>query len=73
LDPFNKYLNIDEGMKIAKAQGYDYIINIPYEVGNSGYETLVGLRGAWGIEPKWDTYEEDNGLGTLMTKYRNTF
>ena len=73
LDPFNKYLNIDEGMKIAKAQGYDYIINVPYEVGNSGFETLGGLRGAWGIEPKWDTYEEDNGLGTLMRKYRNTF
>jgi hypothetical protein len=74
LDPRNEHLSVDEAMEIAENLSFEYVIGIPYEVGNSGYETLWGLRGAWGIDPVWDTYEEDNGIdGTLMTKYRNSF
>lgn len=37
-------------------------------VGDSGYETLVGLREAWGIEqPLWEDY-----FGDGLQKYRST-
>jgi|GEM_PF-718781 len=74
LDPYDEYLSIDEAMEIADNLGFDHIINVSYEVGNSGYEALCGLRGAWGIDPVWDTYEEDDGIsGTRLIKYRNSF
>lgn len=62
-------LRIDTAADRAKKEGFSHIINIPYEVGNSGFETLIGLRGAWGREPgNWQEYYEDG-----LKKYREEF
>lgn len=62
-------LRIDTAADRAKKEGFSYIINIPYEVGNSGVETLIGLRGTWGREPgNWQEYYEDG-----LKKYREEF
>jgi hypothetical protein len=67
-DPENEILSVEEAADKASEQGYEYCIDVPYEVGNSGFETLIGLRGCWGIDPPtWDTYYEDE-----LIKYRST-
>jgi len=69
MDPSNGFMSVDEAAERAAELGYDYCIDVPYEVGDSGYETLVGLREAWGIEPPllWEDYFEDG-----LQKYRST-
>jgi len=64
-----QYLSIDKAAALAIEQGFDYVINIPFEVGNSGFETLIGLRGSWEREPgNWDEYVEDG-----LKKYKEEF
>jgi len=68
MDPGDAILSVEEAAEIASKQGYRYCIDIPYEVGNSGFETLIGLRGCWGIEPpSWQEYYESG-----LRKYRST-
>jgi hypothetical protein len=68
MDPKNDILSVEEAAGEASAQGYQYVINVPYEVGNSGYETLMGLRGCWGLDPPtWEEYYEGG-----LKKYRTT-
>ena len=68
MDPSNEILSVEEAADLAVEQGYDYCINIPYEVGNSGFETLIGLSGCWGIDPPtWKEYQEDG-----LKKFRTT-
>lgn len=67
-DPNDVILSVEEAADKASDQGYEYCIDVPYEVGNSGFETLIGLRGCWGIDPPtWDEYYEDG-----LRKYRST-
>ncbi|BDC35995.1 hypothetical protein [Candidatus Methanoliparum sp. LAM-1] len=69
MDPDNEILSIKEAADKAVKEGYEYCIDVPYEVGNSGYETLIGLREAWGLEPPaWEEYYEDG-----LIKYRTEF
>jgi hypothetical protein len=66
MDPDDKVLGVEEAADLALEQGYKYCVDIPYGVGNSGYETLIGLRGAWGLEPPaWEEYYQDG-----LKKYR---
>ena len=70
MDPDKEILSVGEAADKAVEEGYDYCIDIPYEVGNSGYETLIGLReGGWGLEsPAWKEYY----IGDLK-RYRTEF
>ncbi len=67
MDPKNEILSVKEAARKALDMGYKYCIDIPYEVGNSGYETLIGLREeSWGLPPgTWEEYSEDG-----LRKYR---
>jgi hypothetical protein len=68
MDPQDEIMSVGEAVDKASAQGYQYCINVPYEVGNSGFETLMGLRGCWGIDPPtWEEYYEDG-----LKKYRTS-
>ena len=69
MDPKNEILSVSEAAAKALKEGYEYCIDIPYEVGNSGFETLIGLREeGWGLEPPaWEEYYEDG-----LKKYRTT-
>jgi hypothetical protein len=68
MDPRNEILSVGEAAELAAEQGYEYCIDVPYEVGNSGFETLIGLRGCWGIDPPtWEEYWESG-----LKKYRST-
>jgi len=70
MDPDNKILSVREAADKAAREDYEYCIDVPYEVGNSGYETLIGLREeGWGLEsPAWEEYYEDG-----LKKYRTEF
>jgi hypothetical protein len=70
MDPENEILSVKEAARKAIDEGYEYCIDIPYEVGNSGYETLIGLREeSWELEPgTWEEYSEDG-----LRKYRTEF
>jgi hypothetical protein len=67
MDPRNEILSVKEAARKALDMGYEYCIDIPYEVGNSGYETLIGLREeSWELPPgTWEEYHEDG-----LRKYR---
>jgi hypothetical protein len=68
MDSKSQILSVEEAAKLASEQGYEYCIDIPYGVGNSGYETLIGLRECWGVEPpSWEEYYESG-----LKKYRST-
>ena len=68
MDPQDEIMSVGEAVDKASAQGYQYCINVPYEVGNSGFETLMGLRGCWGVDPPtWEEYYEDG-----LKKYRTS-
>jgi hypothetical protein len=70
MDPDNEILSVREAGDKASKEGYEYCIDVPYEVGNSGYETLFGLREeGWELEsPAWEEYYEDG-----LRKYRTEF
>jgi len=70
MDPDNEILSVREAADKAVKENYEYCIDVPYEVGNSGYETLFGLREeGWGLEsPAWEEYYEDD-----LRKYRTEF
>lgn len=52
MDPENEVTSPKEGLEYAKNQGFNYIIDIPYEFLGDCMDTLIGLREAFGIEPK---------------------
>jgi hypothetical protein len=70
MDPNNEILRVREAADKASKENYEHCIDVPYEVGNSGYETLIGLReDGWGLEsPAWEEYYEDD-----LRKYRTEF
>ena len=72
MDPNNRILSVGEAADKAVKENYEYCIDVPYEVGNSGFETLIGLREAgWGLEsPAWREYYED-GIRKYKTEYEH--
>ncbi|RZN69670.1 MAG: hypothetical protein EF807_04295 [Candidatus Methanolliviera hydrocarbonicum] len=70
MDPDKEILSVREAADKASKENYEHCIDVPYEVGNSGYETLFGLREeGWGLEsPAWEEYYEDD-----LRKYRTEF
>ncbi|HIH98398.1 MAG TPA: hypothetical protein HA346_05290, partial [Thermoplasmata archaeon] len=70
MDPNNRILSVAEAADKAVKENYEYCIDVPYEVGNSGFETLIGLREeGWGLEtPAWREYYEDG-----LRKYKTEF
>jgi protoheme ferro-lyase len=53
-DPNDEKMSPLEGLEYAKSHGFDCIIDIPYEFLGDCMDTLIGLREAFGIEPKWN-------------------
>jgi hypothetical protein len=71
-DPKNEILSVAEAADKALDENFEYCIDVPYEVGNSGFETLIGLREeGWGLEtPAWaEYYDYEDGF----KKYRTEF
>lgn len=70
-DPKNEMLSPLEGLNYAKSHGFTYIIDIPYEFLGDCMDTLIGLREAFGVEPKWnnkfETEFDYNGVHVKIT------
>ncbi|UCD92322.1 MAG: hypothetical protein JSV43_08935, partial [Methanobacteriota archaeon] len=70
-----KILTPRRALNMAVARGYDYYIDIPYEMPADGVHVLVKLRQSYGIDPpKWNpSYETNFPYKSLKAKITSAY